>query len=71
MTTDQELLDSGDFTPCENCNKPIRVDHNGEDLWPGFEEQAEELEDAIGNGPPEWTCSEPCMKARIAAHTQD
>jgi hypothetical protein len=68
-THNQMLLDTGDYTPCDHCNQAIRVDHGDDELWEGFEEQAAELEEAIGNGPVEWTCSEECMKARIEHHS--
>jgi len=64
----QMLLDTGDYTPCDHCYQAIKVDHDEKTLWEGFEKQAEELEEAIGNGPVEWTCCEECMRARIAHH---
>jgi len=61
----QMLLDTGVFTPCECCNQAIRVEHNSEEEWDNFEAQHDELERLIGNGPPEWYCSEECIQTRI------
>jgi uncharacterized protein YwlG (UPF0340 family) len=62
------LLQTGAFQHCEHCNQAIRIEHDDEELWEGFETEYAELEEAIGNGPSEWTCSSECLQARVKHH---